>query len=568
MRVAVVLLILSALPLPSSAQTSPSFTDQIVQVRKLFAEERWEEIVRFVETAPERHAELNYYYGAALARLERWDDARMAFGRGLRQQPTDKRFPLELAGVAFKQKTYTQAVDHLRQALRLDPADSYANDFLGSVYFLQGNLEAALKYWNRAGKPEVRKVQPLPKPEVDPVLLDRAFAFAPAAVLQLPDLLTTEARLRGLDIFPSYKFDLAARVDGKFDVTFRALERNGWGTSSWQGLLSLFRGLPFQSVHPEFFNLRRQAINFVSLVRWDAQKRRLSSSISGPFSRDSKRRYTFALDLRNENWNLHDSFSVSTRGGLNLQKQAGSLAIDSIMSGRWNWSAAVELSRRKFRNVVAGKALTPELLAQGFQLKQIAHVDYELWRVPERRFILTTGGSTQLGRIWSGSSRLFAKVQGSMEAHWFPQARGDDYEMRQQFRAGKTFGAPPFDELFMLGVERDNDLWLRAHIGTCEGRKGNAPLGRNYFLSNWELDKNIYGNGWMRLKLGPFLDAGRISDSSYGGLSPGKWLWDIGMRTRVRLLGVEAIFSYGKDLRAGNNAFYVTVAGYGARPRQ
>src|SRR5713226_4348867 len=57
----------------------------------------------------------------------------------------------------------------------------------------------------------------------------------------------------------------------------------------------------------------------------------------------------------------------------------------------------------------------------------------------------------------------------------------------------------------MLGLERDNDLWMRAHIGTRGGRKGSAPLGRNYFLSNWEMDKNVY-NGFLEVKLSPLIE--------------------------------------------------------------
>jgi hypothetical protein len=66
----------------------------------------------------------------------------------------------------------------------------------------------------------------------------------------------------------------------------------------------------------------------------------------------------------------------------------------------------------------------------------------------------------------------------------------------------------------MLGLERDNDLWMRGHIGTRDGRKGSAPLGRNYFLSNWEAEKNVYGNGLLTLKLGPFVDTGKITDTN------------------------------------------------------
>src|SRR5947208_15757638 len=77
--------------------------------------------------------------------------------------------------------------------------------------------------------------------------------------------------------------------------------------------------------------------------------------------------------------------------------------------------------------------------------------------------------------------------------------------MRAQVRAGAAAGKLSLDQLFQLGVERDNDLWLRGHPGTIDGRKGAAPLGRRYFLANWEMDKNVYANGLISVKLGPFL---------------------------------------------------------------
>jgi len=63
----------------------------------------------------------------------------------------------------------------------------------------------------------------------------------------------------------------------------------------------------------------------------------------------------------------------------------------------------------------------------------------------------------------------------------YPEAEGDDYQTEVQVRGGGIAGAGPFDELFMLGLERDNDLRMRAHIGTRDGRKGSAPLGDRYF---------------------------------------------------------------------------------------
>ena len=99
---------------------------------------------------------------------------------------------------------------------------------------------------------------------------------------------------------------------------------------------------------------------------------------------------------------------------------------------------------------------------------------------------------------------------------------------------------------------------MRAHIGTRNGRKGSAPLGRNYFLSNLQIDKNVYEKGLLTLKLGPFLDTGKISDS-FPGLGSHKWLWDTGAQLTVKAFGVGVVFCYGKDLRSGNNAIYVSM---------
>ena len=532
----------------------------VTRAKRLSAEQRWQEVVSLAQSAQNSSAELDFYYGTALAQLGRWDDAHDAFAAGARLQPGDKRFPLELAGVAFKQKRYSVAARYLRRALHLDPTDAYGNDFLGTVYFLQGNLEAALKYWNRVGKPQIVDVRSQPTPQVNAALLDRAIVFAPASVLHQPDLLTTNVRIEGLQIFPRYQFDLQARDDGKFDILFRNRERDGWGQGSLEKLFLLFRQLPFQSITPEVYNLHHQAINFVSLYRWDAEKRRIRAQLSGPFRANPKFRYGLTADLRSENWNIRNSFQgpAPVLGSLNLRREAVAADFASMESGRWRWSAGAEISHRDFRSVIPGTVLSSSLLAKGYQLKQFAQLDAALWRWPEYRLTIEGGASSQAGRIWSQPSHSFEKVQGSWRLHWLPQAESDDYEIQNRSRAGKTFGDVPFDELFMLGLERDNDLEMRAHIGTRNGRKGSAPLGRNYFLSNWDADKNIYRNGIFTVKLGPFLDTGKITDAS-PGLGSHEWLSDLGAQAKVRVFGVGVAFSYGRDLRTGNNAFYVTV---------
>ena len=60
------------------------------------------------------------------------------------------------------------------------------------------------------------------------------------------------------------------------------------------------------------------------------------------------------------------------------------------------------------------------------------------------------------------------------------------------------------------------------------------------------------------MKLSPFLDSGKITDP-LPGLGSKKSLWDAGIQAKVSVLGVVFTFTYGKDLRSGNNAFYLTA---------
>jgi tetratricopeptide (TPR) repeat protein len=541
------------------AQTSPPDASE-QQARALAAGQRWNDLVALLDSLPGRTAELDFYLGTALARLARWPQAEAAFKAGQRLAPRDPRFPTELAGVYFRQRRYARATYFLRRAIRLNPNDRYAIDFLGTVYFLDGNLNASLKYWNRVGKPEISAIQEDPLPKISPALLDRAFAFSPASVLQVPEFRDTNARIRGLEVFPQYQFDLRARTDGKFDVLFRSRELDGFGSTKLEAFFLFFRGLPFSSVNPEYYNLHHEGINLVSMYRWDAQKRRFFAQVSSPFEHGAKYRCNFIFDLRDENWVIRHSFTgpAPPLASLNLRREQIGFVLDSFANGRWNWSGGAEISHRDFRSVVPGALLTPGLLAKGYELEQWAKLEATLLRIPERRLTLDAGVSSQAARLWSHPGESSEKLQGSLGLHWFPEAKGDDYEMREATRAGRTFGQVPFDELFMLGLDQDNDLPMRAHIATRDGRKGSAPLGRNYYLSNWEVDKTLYANGIVSVRAGPFLDMGKMTDP-VAKLGSQKWLWDLGAQAKLRVLGRGVVLSYGRDLRSGDGAFYLTV---------
>ena len=105
----------------------------------------------------------------------------------------------------------------------------------------------------------------------------------------------------------------------------------------------------------------------------------------------------------------------------------------------------------------------------------------------------------------------------------------------------------------------DTNLWLRGHLATRDGRKGSSPTGDAYFLSNTDFYRRLYGNGLLAIHAGPLLDLGKMSAPT-SGLSNGEWLVDTGVEARLTILHTSVVFSYGRDLRSGANAFFGTVA--------
>ena len=332
------------------SQAVPSSTDKLSEVRQLYEAGLWNDVVQAVPESPDGEADLQLYRGLALSQMKRWEEAEETFEAGLLRHPRDARFLVELAGIAYREKRFAKAKRYLRRALAIHRDDNYAGNFLASIYFLEENLEAALKYWNHAGKPKLSDLAFEPQPKLSPLNLDRAFAFSRGSTWTRDQFLATEAQLESLDLFPRARFDLEAQPDGSFDLKFHGSERNPWGGTKWEGLLSLVRGLPYQSVYPEFYDLGGKGLNWRSLVRWDDQKRRVTTEIAAPLGENPAMRYRVYLQGLNENWNLTNTIAPATVAGVNLEKAVAGAEFQNIVSGRWQWDAGAEYSYRKFRN--------------------------------------------------------------------------------------------------------------------------------------------------------------------------------------------------------------------------
>ena len=133
--------------------------------------------------------------------------------------------------MAYRQKRLGDAEFHLRQALRIDPNDEYGNEFLGSLYLLDRDIPAALKYWNRIDKPLIQDVAITPSPRLNEVLRERSVAISGGQILTL-------ARLRQEPWEQAVRDNLLAPL-GMTRTTARpqAPSAAGWGVHPLADLL-------------------------------------------------------------------------------------------------------------------------------------------------------------------------------------------------------------------------------------------------------------------------------------------------------------------------------------------
>ncbi len=543
------------LALAGAQAQSPSETDKTV--RALYERGAWTEAAQLAAEANSRSADLDLYLGLSLARLGKIDAAGQVFQRGQRAYPADPRFALELAGVAYRQHNAGRAKKLLQRALRLDKANRYGNDFLATLFLIEGNLPAALKYWNRVDKPLIQNLHFDPLPPLRPLLRERLFTISGGQVFTVDRLRTTEANLDRITALASYRFDLTPRPDQRFDLTFRSLER-GRLASGWVGkVLPWIRGLPYQAVFLDRDNLRERAISLSALGRWDADKRRIQVSLGGPVRLDPRWKFRFGVDARDERWDLRSTYFGSPDGlpDLGLRKVEAGGDLEFGLTGKLQWTSGLWVAWRDFQNADQASFFSK---SWSFQLRN--GLNYRLWSVPERRLRVEGAALLRTGRVLTGSSSRVIGVEGNLNAVWLPQPKGDDLAVNLRAGAAKTFGAVPFDEWFMLGMERDTDLWMRGHLGARDGRKGTAPLGTWYSIFQTSLDRTIFRFSFVRIQMGPFFDLGRAGDPS-GRFGSRGWIQDTGLQAKVRILGnLTWTFVYGRNLRDGRGAFYTTIS--------
>lgn len=477
----------------------------------------------------------------SLASANQLEEAERVLRDGAAAYPHDARFAVELAGVAWRRKQFGPAKTYLRRGLRLEPSNAYANEFLGSAYLLEGNTFAALKYLNRVRKPVIGSVVFVPEPRLRSDLVHRLPAVSAGQLLTEARLADTEHNLARLRVFGEPRFDLAPGPNNEYGLSIRAAVVAQPLSGTVGQLLPLLRGLPYQNVSLDWFNLGQRAVSLNAIGRWDANKRRIAAKYRVPSVRTA---YTLWTDLRDENW------AVTTQGtSFDVRSAALGGEVEFELGNGITWTPGMALSRHTFRNGGPNSSI--------WEIRN--RIDLPRWRYVERRLTIDSSITARVGRIYSQTSSRLTGAEFDGRLHWLPQGKDDVYQVHGRLRGAALTGNLPIDALYATAMERDTDIWLRGHVGTRDGRKGNAPMGTRFGVAQTAVMRRMWQMPFVRLDAGPFFDVGNVG--GVAGLGSRGFLYDTGIQAEVTLLGSFRLsIVYGRDLRDGHNVFYTAIS--------
>ncbi len=484
----------------------------------------------------------------AEAKAGRFDDAIATFSKGHKLYPQDVRFLTELAGAEYLKKDNGAARHWLLEAVKLAPTDAYVNEFLGTLYQIDGNLAATLKYWNRVNKPFLSGVTFPTNAGLDPAFRDRIFLFSAGQVFTLSRLEQSEANLNRAGVLTSTRIDLIP-VPGRnayqaiVQMQPIAIPLKGW--LAW--LLPPLRELPYQGLGFDRYDIHGRGANLTSLWRWDPDKRRAELEWRAPVRGNPRSEYQLWFDARDERWDLKLMPQLKLRSAV-----LGGNYIASL-NGRLQWTIGGRLERHLFSEPEFGHA---------WQAMLINRFDYALWQWPEHRLTTSAWGSLNVGRLFGTTDSRLVVTRGGFSGEWFPEPKGETYRLTSQLQAGRIFGTPPVDELFQLGMERDTerDLWLRGILSAADGLKGTGLLGREYAITQTTFERQFFHIPFVTISAGPFFDVGRTWSAPFN-LRPGPLTFDTGPQLDIKTVGgVGLTLVYGRDFQSGRGAFYSAVS--------
>lgn len=498
------------------------------------------------------------YLGIAYGRMKEYQKAQDILKEGADRYPQDARFHNQLADLFLEKNDVDGAKSELRRALAVEPGNNYASDLLATIDMSQGEVQAALQAWNKTGRPIVNDILHNYYPTFGSWVVRDALAFHPAGVLRYDAWKTTESRLFETGNFSNVGIDIEpAPVPDQYNAVIRTTaKKNTLGSLA----VGLVKGLLSETSYLDLWNIGNSGVNFNSNYRWDANRRRVEGRLKIPVPLPGLLHIELANTWRAERWDLSRSIRSEFRPSARFDYRANTVRfrVKQIPHYRVEVGAGLEYRNR------SAKGDLPELFTDSSKVGRFSaetnlrlvdrryqnrlHLEAFLSRRSILGDVNFTGGVVEL------SNRFTLSKTSSTYLDW-------------TIKAGTARGRLPVEDYFVLGVDTTNPRHLlRGHKATEHDKYGKGPMGTDFALVNFDIERHLktiplfsaLNIPFFTVKGKLFFDAAKTFDRNRI-FQQGRLFLDTGAGLRFETPTSSFNIGYGRSLRDGKGVLFAYV---------
>jgi hypothetical protein len=495
------------------------------------------------------------YLGNAYKHIKEFQKAEDAFKEGSRRYPEDSRFHNELADLYLEYNDREAAKSELKRSLVVDPNNNYASDLLATIDMSEGEVQSALRSWNKSGRPVINDILHNYYLTFSSWMVRDAVAFHPAGVLKYSQWKTTESRLFETDNFANAGLEIEPTV---VPDQYNAVVRTTAKTNSLGAFLfGLFKGAPYQTAYVDLWNVGNSGMNFNGNYRWDTNRRRAEGRVKIPAPLAGLLHLDVGGSWRAEQWDLSQIIRPELRANSRFDYRATAMRfrIKNIPHYRVEIGAGFE-----YRNRYA-KGSLPQLYTDNRKAAEIqVEVNLRLIdRLYQNRLHLEGFGARRslLGdaNFSGGVAQLDNRVTLSRDTRT---------SLDWTLKGGTSRGPLPVEDYFLLGLDNENPKnILRGHTTEQHERYGHGPMGSDFVLLNTDIERrlatvpffNNFNIPFLVVKWDLFFDGAKTWDRNRI-FEPSKLLLDIGGGVRFETPTHSLNLVYGRSLREGKNTVF------------
>jgi tetratricopeptide (TPR) repeat protein len=499
-------------------------------------------------------AEVYLTLGTVYERMKDFRREEDILKEGSLRYPQDPRFHNQLADLALENNDREAAKIELHRALDRDPNNSYASDLLATIDMSEGEVQSALRTWNRSGRPLINDILHNYYLTFGSWVVRDAVAFHPSGVLRYSQWKTTESRLLETDNFTNVGLEIEpTTVPDQYNAVLRTTTKTN---ALPNFLFDAVKGAPFTMTFFNWWNIANSGTNFNADYRWGTGRRREDSQLNIPVPLAGLLQLQVGDWWRFERWDVSSQIQPALRPFSRFDYKATALRahVKLIPQYRVQLGAGFEYRNRTARGNLP-QLFTNNLKTGIFSAEaniRLVDRDYQsmlqLAGFAARRSII---GDTHFS---GGTAELDNRVTLSKDTRTY---------LDWMIKAGTSRGLVPIEDYFALGLDIHPKNPLRAHTLFDHGHYGNGPLGTEFVLTNTDLERrlatlpffNTVNIPYITVKWQVFFDTGKTWDRNHI-LLPSQYLLDVGGGVRFETPTHAFNLIYGRALREGSNVLF------------